>query len=112
MSRAFALVEKLTALLALREEEAPTEDEEEEEEEDEEEEGDTVTFQFKGFRAAGPAGGGATASTKNTEDQLRAKGLVAGHDYMWQGPFVLKIRQEVLDRDLMDVIQSEGGAVD
>ena len=68
-----------------------------------------VTFLFKGFQPGGIGGAGATASTKNTGDQLRAKGYVAGHDYMWLTPMKLQIKQSMVDRDLLDVIQSEGG---
>jgi hypothetical protein len=66
-------------------------------------------FQFKGFQPGGIGGAGATASTKNTEDQLRAKGYVAGHDYEWSGPHNLHIKRDMIDRDLLDVIQSDGG---
>ena len=72
---------------------------------------DTVTYVFKGFTGVGGGIGanGATASVKNTEDQLRAKGLVAGHDYHWVSPFKLEISRGAIDRDLLDVIQSDSG---
>ena len=67
---------------------------------------DTVVYVFRGFTSTGS---GATASVKNTEDQLRAKGLVAGHDYHWISPFKLEISRSMIDRDLLDVIQSDSG---
>ncbi len=96
MSKAFILVERLEKLLSLREED--------------DENGEMITFVFKG-RGAGDYAGH-TPSTKNTEDQLRAKGFVNGQDYEWSGPYVLNIHQSCLDRDLLDVIQSEGGQQD
>lgn len=66
-----------------------------------------VTYAFKGIKAGDYAP--STASVKNTEDQLRAKQLVAGHDYHWESPFRLSIKQNMIDRDLLDVIQTDGG---
>lgn len=90
MSRALTLLERLDTLLEVHD-------------------GDdsTVTYHFKGIQAGDYAP--STASVKNTEDQLRAKQLVAGHDYHWESPFRLSLRQNVLDRDLLDVIQADGG---
>ena len=92
-TKAFRLVERLDKLLGANEN------------------GDSVTYVFKGFTGVGGGIGanGATASVKNTEDQLRAKGLVAGHDYHWVSPFKLEISRGVIDRDLLDVIQSDSG---
>ena len=68
-------------------------------------------YAFRGFPAGGGAfgGSGSTASTKNVEDHLRAKNLVAGHDYEWVTPLTLKILQNQIDRDLLDSIQVAGG---
>lgn len=69
-----------------------------------------TTFVFRGFPSSGGGfGAGSTASTKNTADQLRAKGYIAGTDYMWVSPMKLRIQLDKVDRDLLDVIQSEGG---
>ena len=93
MSRAFALVERLGLLLA-----------------ENGLQGTYATYVFKGFPSSGGGfGAGSTASTKNVEDHLRAKGFVAGHDYEWITPFTLKILQQNVDRDLLDSIQSSGG---
>ena len=93
-TKAFRLVERLDKLLCTNENGD-----------------DTVTYVFKGFTgtAGGIGSGGATASVKNTEDQLRAKGLVAGHDYHWVSPFKLTLSRGVIDRDLLDVIQTDSG---
>jgi hypothetical protein len=53
--------------------------------------------------------GGGTASTKNIEDHLRAKGYVNGREYRWLGPYKLQIASRAIDRDLLDSIQSGGG---
>lgn len=103
MSRAYTLVERLGGLLSKNEEGMMGngggdggEDQ-------------IVTFIFKGFQPGGIGGAGATPSNKNTADQLRARGLVAGHDYIWASPLKLQIKQSMVDRDILDVIQSEGG---
>lgn len=56
--------------------------------------------------------GGATPSTKNIEDHLRAKGYVAGREFRWLSPSKLQIANSAVDRDLLDSIQSRGGEED
>ena len=60
----------------------------------------------------GMGDGGATASTKNIEDHLRAKGYVAGREFRWLSPYVLQVKNSAIDRDLLDSIQSAGGQED
>ena len=93
-SRAFALVERLEGLLYENGLQGPY-----------------AIYIFRGFPGVGGGIGssGATASTKNVEDHLRAKGLVTGHDFEWITPLTLKILQSRVDRDLLDSIQSSGG---
>jgi hypothetical protein len=98
MTKALRLVERLNALLdaaVLAEEGAAGTG--------------MTTFVFKGFQPGGTQGGGATASTKNVEDHLRAKGYVSGTDYHWVSPLKLTIKQNKVDRDLLDSVQSSGG---
>lgn len=60
----------------------------------------------------GMGDGGATASTKNIEDHLRAKGYVAGREFRWLSPYMLQIQDSAVDRDLLDSIQNAGGVED
>ena len=96
MTRAGTLVEHLDRLLALHENGLA---------------GPYSIYIFRGFTGVGGGIGssGATASTKNVEDHLRAKGYINGTDYEWVTPLSLKILQTKIDRDLMDSIQSSGG---
>lgn len=94
MSKAYRLVERLEPFLALLEEADGM---------------GMTSFIFRGFQPGGMGGGGATASTKNVEDHLRAKGYVAGQDFHWASPLKLHIQQNKVDRDLLDSIQSSGG---
>lgn len=110
MSRAYALVERLEYLQKVREEilgmgmgagagagMTPGGD-------------GMLTYVFKGFPSSGGGfGAGSTASTKNVEDHLRAKGLIAGQDFQWRGPMTLHIRPSAVNRDVLDSIQSSGG---
>ena len=56
--------------------------------------------------------GGATPSTKNIEDHLRAKGYQAGREFRWLSPSKLQVQDSAIDRDLLDSIQSRGGEED
>ncbi len=94
MSKAIALVERLTSLQTFLSEAMLMGD------------GPTATYMFKGFQTGSS---GATASTKNVRDHLRAKNLIVGHDYEWVSPLTLQILQTRVDRDLLDSIQSSGG---
>lgn len=97
MSKAIALVERLTSLQTLLSESMLMG-------------GPTVTYVFKGFPSSGGGfGAGSTASTKNVRDHLRAKNLIVGQDYEWVSPLTLDILQSRVDRDLLDSIQSSGG---
>jgi hypothetical protein len=59
----------------------------------------------------GMGDGGSTASTKNIEDHLRAKGFTAGKEFRWLSPLRLQVQDSSIDRDLMDSIQSAGSQV-
>jgi hypothetical protein len=59
----------------------------------------------------GMGDGGSTASTKNIEDHLRAKGFTSGNEYRWISQFRLQVKDSSIDRDLMDSIQSAGAQV-
>jgi hypothetical protein len=59
-----------------------------------------ATFLFKE-----PQGGLGTTKTGDIEDLFRAKGYTNGHEFIWQGPYVLRIRDDAIDRDVLDLLQ-------
>jgi hypothetical protein len=66
-------------------------------------------YNFAGINA----GDGASApSTKDVEDNLRAKGFVNGREFRWISPLKLQVSNSSIDRDLLDSILSRGGAED
>ena len=62
------------------------------------------------FNGITPGDGAAsTMSTKDVEDNLRAKGYVNGREFRWLSPSKLQVQDSAIDRDILDSIQSRGG---
>lgn len=57
-------------------------------------------------------GASSSPSTKDIEDNLRAKGYVAGREFRWLSPQKLQVKDSAVDRDLLDSIYVRGGKDD
>ena len=64
----------------------------------------TSVFQLRG------AGGGlyGTPSTRDLESVFNAKGYINGKHYMFHGPFMLRVRNKHIDKDIVDLLRLQG----
>lgn len=66
-------------------------------------------FRFRGPNISGSGETSGTISTKNLEDLFRSKNYVEGREFWWEGPYLLHILDQAIDRDVLDYIETQGG---
>lgn len=45
-----------------------------------------------------------TPTSREIDNVLSAKGFLSGREYLWQGPWQLKIRNSALDADVINIL--------
>lgn len=63
-------------------------------------------FVIKGKQSGDYAGN--TPRTVNIEDVLRSKNFVEGREFFWEGPYILHLKDDAIDRDILDHLQIAG----
>lgn len=48
------------------------------------------------------------ATTVHIKSALNAGKCIEGEDYLWRGPYILHIKRELLNRDMLQVLQASG----
>ena len=66
------------------------------------------TFILRGPNISGSGDTAGTVSTKNIEDVFRAKNFVEGREFWWEGPYILRIQDQAIDRDVLDHLNLQG----
>ena len=65
-----------------------------------------AVFTIEGPKSADYAG--STGRTVNLEDVLRSKNYVEGREFHWEGPYILHMQNDAIDRDVLDHLQIAG----